>query len=481
MPFRLSSKYLFRRGGAGSGGTFGAGVRGASRGGWSHETNRLAARARYRLWPRRTESLDSLPADERRPHVGPRNLPFYYGWVNVALAALAMVGTLPGRTQGLGLITEPLLRDLQLGRVEFARINLVATLIGALFALGVGRLIDRFGSRTVLTFVAAALGVVVLWMSGAKGLVALALLITLTRGLGQSALSVVSITIVGKWFVRRLNTAMAVYTVALSVGFMLAFPLVGAAVNGYGWRTAWAGIGLAVLLGLAPLGWLLVRRSPEAFGIEPDGVSKAEVESVEKLGGHTLWQALATPAFWVFGLSSAVYGLIASGIALFNESILAERGFDASIYYRSLVIVALTSLAGNFLGGWLASKWRMNRLLALALALLACSLLALPHVMTEAHVTAYAVVMGLAGGFVIVIFFSFWSLAYGRSHLGRIQGAAQALTVIASAVGPLLLAECVTRTGSYAAIFYLLALVVTTLGLTAWFVTLPSARLSVKS
>ena len=418
--------------------------------------------------------MDSLPVEARRPALGPLRLPFYYGWVNLGVAALAMVGTLPGRTQGLGLITEPLLRDLQIGRVAYAQINLFATLAGALFALGVGRLIDRFGSRVVLTVVSAALGAVVLWMSGANGVAAVAVLITLTRGLGQSALSVVSITIVGKWFVRRLNAAMAVYTVALSVGFMAAFPSVGAAVNAYGWRAAWAGVGLAVLLGLAPLGWLLVRRSPESCGIEPDGGGEAE-EGVEA-GGQTLWQALATPAFWVFGLSSAVYGLIASGIALFNESILAERGFDAGVYYRSLVVVALTSLAGNFLGGWLASKWRMNRLLALAMVLLACSLLALPHVRTESHVAAYAVVMGLAGGFVIVIFFSFWSMAYGRRHLGRIQGAAQSLTVFASAVGPLLLAECVTRTGSYAAMFYVLALFVSALGLWAWFVALPSVR-----
>ncbi len=77
----------------------------------------------------------------------------------------------------------------------------------------------------------------------------------------------------------------------------------------------------------------------------------------------------------MFGVASAVYGLIASGIALFNESILAERGFDASTYHRSLVIVALTALAGNFLGGWLASRWTMNRLLALAMLFLAGSLL----------------------------------------------------------------------------------------------------------
>src|SRR6476620_3550538 len=106
-------------------------------------------------------------------------LPFYYGWVHVFIAALAMVGTLPGRTQGLGLITEPLLRDLQIDRVHFARINLWATLIGALFSVGVGRLIDRFGSRVVLTIVTVSLASVVFGMSYTHSVVAIAILFTL--------------------------------------------------------------------------------------------------------------------------------------------------------------------------------------------------------------------------------------------------------------------------------------------------------------
>lgn len=415
-----------------------------------------------------------MATEIRQPPVTPLALPFYYGWVHAFVAALAMVGTLPGRTQGLGLITEPLLKDLQLDRVHFARINLWATLIGALFSVGVGRLIDRFGSRIVLTVVAIALGSVVLGMSATSSVAAIAVFITLTRGFGQSALSVVSITIVGQWFVRRLNLAMAIYTIALSVGFMLAFPLIGAIVLANGWRTAWWIIGLALLFGLAPVALLLVRRSPESCSIDPDGDPSKDSRSPESRTDYTLSEALLTPSFWVFGISSAVYGLIASGIALFNESILAERRFDASTYYRSLIIVALTSLVGNFLGGWIASKWKMNRLLSLAMVLLAGSLTALPHVSTQLHVAVYAAVMGLAGGFVIVIFFSFWSAAYGRKHLGKIQGAAQALTVIASALGPLILAETVSRTGSYASIFYLLTAVVILLALFAWFVKSPA-------
>ena len=43
------------------------------------------------------------------------------------LASLAMVATLPGRTVGLGLITEQLLVDLALSRSHYAELNLWAT------------------------------------------------------------------------------------------------------------------------------------------------------------------------------------------------------------------------------------------------------------------------------------------------------------------------------------------------------------------
>ena len=49
-------------------------------------------------------------------------------------------------------------RDLGVDRVRFAQINLVATLVGALFCFGIGGLVDRLGSRVVLTPLAVALG-----------------------------------------------------------------------------------------------------------------------------------------------------------------------------------------------------------------------------------------------------------------------------------------------------------------------------------
>src|SRR5213593_2782987 len=101
---------------------------------------------------------------------------FYYGWVVLAVAALAMVGTLPGRTQGLGLITEPLLRDLGVDRVRFAQMNLVATLAGSFFSFGIGGLVDQRGSRIVLTALALLLGGVVIALSSVESAVMLLVL-----------------------------------------------------------------------------------------------------------------------------------------------------------------------------------------------------------------------------------------------------------------------------------------------------------------
>ena len=385
------------------------------------------------------------------------------------LAAAAMVGTLPGRTQGLGLVTEPLITDLQIGRVEYAQLNLWATLIGSLFAIGIGRFVDRLGARIVLTSVVVLLGVVVCAMSRAESFWSLALAVTLTRGLGQSALSVISLAMVGQWFVQGIDKAMAIYSIVMSIGFMIAFPVVGSMVQSSGWRTAWLAIGIALLAVLAPLSLFLARRTPH--------VTQASTgRRATQLDGVTWQEAVSTPAFWTFSVGAALYGLVASGIGLFNESILAERGFGPEIYYQTLIVTALTALIGNFGGGWLALRISLPSLLAISLFVLAAGLAALPHVATIVQVMAWAVAMGLGGGLVMVLFFSVWPRVYGRAHLGRIQGAAQAMTVLASAIGPLLLAWCVEWTGSYSGMFNVLAAVIGLAAFSAMLTPLPGRQ-----
>lgn len=394
----------------------------------------------------------------------------HYGWVHVAVAAAAMVATLPGRTHGLGLVTEPLLADLQLDRGLFADINLWATLIGAAFCLPCGAWLDRFGTRNVLTAVAVALGLVVVAMSRVQSWPVLFLAVLLTRGFGQSMLSVASLALVGKSFPKRLNVAMGVYSVLLGMGFALSFKPVGACVLEFGWRQTWCGIGMVLLAIMAPLAWFMVRRD--------EGRASAAVRSVDTFptAGHTLSSALASPCFWIFAATSSLYGLISSSISLFNQSILAERGFEPETFHTLGSIGFIAGLVANLLGGFAASRVSLNRLMAGAMLVLGLSLAAFPHVGALSQVYAYTLAMGLAGGTVTICFFTVWGQAFGQAHLGKIQGAAQLMTVVASAFGPVLAAWCLEWANSYTPMFYSLAPVVGVLALAAWFTPLPARR-----
>src|SRR6202011_1506648 len=105
--------------------------------------------------------------------------------------------------------------------------------------------------------------------------------------------------LVGKWFGRRLNYAMGVYSLLVGVGFITAFPAVGAIVLRYGWRAAWSSVGWAMLLLLAPAAWLIVRNGPEDRGFQFDGGDAKGQPGETDL---TLRQALRSAAFWLFAL-----------------------------------------------------------------------------------------------------------------------------------------------------------------------------------
>lgn len=396
----------------------------------------------------------------------PRDTPAnWYGWVHVALGVAAMIGTLPGRTHGLGLITEPLLADLQLDRGVYADINLWATLLGAAFCWPAGILLDCFGVRRVQAGIAVALGAVVIAMASVTHPLAFFFLITLTRALGQSMLSVASLTLVGKSFGSRLSLAMGAYSLLVGLGFGVAFKSAGRAVLEYGWRPTWVAIGMILIFGLAPATWLLVRSKIPAPSLPLNGACAAT--------DFTVGQALRSFAFWAFAVASSIYGLISSGIALFNQAILVERGFEAQTYHNVLAVSSICGMAFNLAGGWAATRLGLGRLLAASMLLLAGSLAALPRLSELWQVYLYALALGAAGGIVTVSFFTVWGAAFGQTHLGKIQGWAQMMTVVASAAGPKLFAECHARTGSYLGLFYAFVPIALVLALAAWLAKLP--------
>lgn len=423
----------------------------------------------------------------------------YWRWVHVGVAALAMVLTLPGRTQGLGLFTEPLLKDLGLDQESYAFMNVWATLLGALFCLPCGWLLDNLGTRAVLVGVTTALGATVLamsvcvtgdwtvplhlsvpdWLGGPVHLVVavdLFVFLVLTRGLGQSALSVVSLALIGRSAGQRSGIAMGVFAVATSLGFITAFGILGRPEH---WRPSWAGIGVTVLV-LGLVGGFLVRNG--ALDADPARHNPFALGE----GSRTLSQALGSPTFWTFSVAISFLGMVLAGTSLFGESIFKERGLERSaladyglqkmVFVNAILVGIPFGLAANLLVGWLAIRWSLSRLMALATGLFALALLAFPLVATEAEAYTYAAVLAVAGGGMTVCFYSVYRQAFGPAHLGSIQGLAQMMTVLFSAVGPQIFATTKIRLGAYESLFPIFAGVAVALALLTWAVGMPRRR-----
>ena len=115
-------------------------------------------------------------------------------------------------------------------------------------------------------------------------------------------------------------------------------------------RSVWFYGGLAVLL-LGFAGSLLVRdRHLEAGPAPGEGPDD---------GSFSLARALRTPGFWTFTLATSFYGMVVAGTSLFNESILAERGFDKAVFVHVTQLGVPVGLAANLTAGWLATRWQI--------------------------------------------------------------------------------------------------------------------------
>lgn len=389
-------------------------------------------------------------------------------WLMVLIAGLSMVATLPGRTFGLGLITEPLTADLGMSKVEFATHNLIATMLGSVFALLGGRLLDRWGIRVVLSANLLLLGFLVLLMSRYVTPASVLVFLILTRGVGQSALSTTSVTSVGKWFRSdRLAKAMAAFSLLVAIGFATAIVVSQSQIETAGWRSVWQSVAVAVLV-LGVVSALLSRDSPlvqDEKGGETDGLQSLRLR-----------QAFRSGCFWIFAIGMALYGGVLAAVSLFNESILLELGFGADVFRLAMAALMLGGLIGNVAAALAARRFSLTRVMALSLATLALVLLVYPLLLSKWQVILHAGVYGFCGGVFSVLFFTGFAKAFGHLHLGKIQGSAQLLAVVASALGPWWLAGRQEALGTWFSSLSMLAPVFAVLALLAWWTKLPQRK-----
>lgn len=286
-------------------------------------------------------------------------LPFFYGWIIIAVSFVTLALGVNART-AFSLLFPPLLTDFGWDRGVTAAAFSLGFLASTLYAPFSGLLMDRFGPRIVLT-----LGVVLV----SAGMASAAYIqepwhLYLTLGIlvvgGSFFVSYFGHSLfLPNWFVRRRGLAIGIAFSGVGVGSIFIFPMLQNLLDQVGWREAcWIMAGILAVV-LIPLILLFQRQHPQDLGLEPDGDAAPNIDAstgaapdnvVDRDWVATDWtlgRALRASRFWWLfaGYFCALYAWYA--VQVHQTKYLIDTGFSTDQAAFSLGLVGLTGIVGQ--------------------------------------------------------------------------------------------------------------------------------------
>ena len=409
-------------------------------------------------------------------------LPFFYGWVVVAVAFVTMAVGVNART-AFSLLFPPILAEFGWERGVTAGAFSFGFLVSAILSPTLGKLMDRYGPRLQME-----VGVV----SVAAGLF-LAPLVTrpwhlyatlgVLVGGGSVCLAYTGHSFfLPNWFVRRRGLALSVAFAGVGVGSIILLPWVQTLIARAGWRTACWTLGVVVLVLLAPLN-LLVKRRPEDVGLQPDGDAATAAGGAAAKPSNvvdaawvaiewTLARAMRTARFWwIFaGYFCALYAWYA--VQVHQTKYLVEIGFTASHAAWALGFVSLAGIPGQIALGYMSDRvgrewvWSVG---SLGFVVCYVALLLLQHAPTPALLYLMVLAQGMLGYGLTSVIAAIPAEIFQGKHYGSIFGTLMLAAIGGGAVGPWLTGVLYDATGSYTAAWWLAIAATVVSGASVWF------------
>jgi MFS family permease len=385
---------------------------------------------------------------------------YFPGWTMLGVAATTQYLSAPGQSYSVAAFKNPMRETLSLSETDFSLAYCVATVLSACLLPFVGRLVDRFGARIMLPIIASGLGAGCYFMSTIDSLSDLYIGFGLVRSLGQGALSLVSVWLVGEWFERRRGIATAIAGLGGSLSVMTIPLLNNWLIETYGWQTAWITLALAVWGILIIPGIALVVDRPEDIGLRPDGISDNEQANedtsaddlsdeseLEKgpLPTSESWsvkEVLRDKTFWKLLTVPSTAGLVGTGLIFHQVKLLGQHGFEPGYALGLMAIQAGFATCLAFPAGWATDRFPNQYILAGAMLSLASATVLVMFMPFQWLAIVYALLLGLHGSIMRSTANVIWINYYGRAHQGAVRGVAWSAMILASSLGPLPLALC---------------------------------------
>jgi MFS family permease len=393
----------------------------------------------------------------------------FYGWYIVAAAFMSLF--VQASTNGFTFsIFLPMMGDdLAWSRSSIVLASSIGSLTSAFAGPVLGRLVDRRGPRSIFIASAVVMGLALAGCSLVQQPWEFYLAFLLS-GIARSALQgAIPGALIASWFARKRSAAFGAAAMGPPLANFVLPPLVTATIAFGGWRSAWVALGLSCLvLGLIPA-IFLVRRRPEDLGLHPDGEPPPTTDAKDRgQSGATHashaeeWTAREAPpsrAFWMIAAGMALILLAPQVSVVFMFSYFTSKGIDPGVAATAISLVS----AGQVLSRLVFWSPAITKLGSVRWALVlwgsillcACLLLAFAEGQVSALVAAGVLGLGLGGN--LVLHLQVWPEYFGRKEIGAIIGIAQLLQGICTALVPLALAALIDHTGSYRALYLIVA------------------------
>lgn len=396
--------------------------------------------------------------------------PLYYGWVIVAIVALARFTESAEIYPVLAVLLKPMTEEFGWSRSVFAGAMAIGTLIGGVFGPIVGPVVDRFGARWTVFFSFAFLGGSMILMATITELWHFYAIQIFARVLALGIIGLALQIIIPKWFIVKRGRAVAFAGLGGRMGNAFTPLYVQYLVTMFSWRVATATTGAVLwVTTLLPVA-LFLRRQPEDMGLLPDGIKPEEKSSThgkeEQNPANTsdpeislsLGQVAKLPAFYFLVAAISLSSVVGPALNLHMIPYFTDKGLDPAIAVLTTTILFITGAIGSLVFGFLAERFSIRQILSTNYLMLGLGMAGLLLVDSTPKAFTWAIYMGLVqgGGFTLnqVLFADY----FGRDSLGAIRGVISPIQLGANAIGPLAAAYAYDVLGNYFAIFLIFGL-----------------------
>ncbi|SDD84099.1 Major Facilitator Superfamily protein [Bhargavaea beijingensis] len=383
----------------------------------------------------------------------------YAWWTLVALSIIVGIGK-GALNNTAGLFLTSITEDLGIGMGQLSLYFSVSAVVTMVFLPVGGKLMAKYDTRFILSIgILLQAGAFALFglMSSVWGWYILA--VPLAMG-GVFITVIAGPVIINQWFKKSNGLALGVLSAVGGGVGAIAQPITAGLIDGFGWRSAYIIIGVASILIVVPIAMLLIKRSPQAHGVQSYGADEVATGQENQQATEEIGISMA-----VAKKSTALYALmlfffLITSIASFSMHIptyLTNQGFDITFAGNVMGTYMLGILFGSLLLGYLVDKIgsKYTAIFAMGSGVVAISMLLFSGSNT-AIITFAVGLFGLISSSIGIVAPALTSTIFGKKAYSQIYSTASLGLAISSIVALPAYGFVYDATGSYISVLYAL-------------------------